>query len=124
MVDIEAGVYVVHCVVDVVEEVAAFDGGFWSGGDGTWGREGGRPFLKEVGKAASFGSLVDTLHVCLIEANDGLEVVECWDDGGWVMVSRVTKYGNFGLHCIITSSSLIEGSLIWIPFRLKYFVSF
>lgn len=76
MVDVEAGVDVVDCVVDVVVEIAAWEGGIWWCWDWPWWGEGVGVFVEVIGIAAGFCSCCDVGHVRLVYANDILVILK------------------------------------------------
>jgi hypothetical protein len=83
VVDIEARVYVVDCVVNIIIEVAAWGLVVRCCGDFPGGWELVGVGVEEVGVAAGIGACGDVRHVGFVEADYVLVVLEGGDDGGW-----------------------------------------
>ena len=80
MVEVEAGVHIVGCGYNVIPDVAAWEGGVGSRGNGA----GGRP-LEPVGHkfvVAAFGTAgADVGNEAVVQIDYVIEVLECLDRG-------------------------------------------
>lgn len=109
MVDVEAGILVVDCVINVIIQIASGERGIWWRWDASWWWERGGIFVEEICVATSCCSFCYVGHECLVEVDNILVVLERGNHDSYSSQKGSLIVGRC-LPVVMVSSLLIEGS--------------